>query len=159
MTRTRPTPLVILGVVGAVAVFLLELAIVTAGGPRYEPPFTLPLALVAIGAVVVALAVPVWRGSRGRAERRVDPFAATRVALLAKASSLGGGLLVGAGIGLVGYLLTRSVVPGESIAMALAALTGAVVLLVAGLVAEHLCTVPPEDEDEDRRGRPEPVRH
>ncbi|RIJ06872.1 DUF3180 domain-containing protein, partial [Clavibacter nebraskensis] len=31
---------------------------------------------------------------------------------------------------------------------------GAVVLLVAGLVAEHWCTVPPDDRDDSRPGDP-----
>jgi hypothetical protein len=42
--------------------------------------------------------------------------------------------------------------------MALASTAGAIVLLVAGLVAEHMCTIPPEDDD-PRDGRPDAKGH
>ncbi|TPW71630.1 DUF3180 family protein [Schumannella sp. 10F1B-5-1] len=148
MGRTTVGALIALGVIGGVAVFLLQTAVVAVGGARYEPALSLPIALVVIGVIVIAMAVPIFRTTRGHSERRVEPLLAARVALLAKSSSLAGALLVGGGLGLVGYLLTRSVAGVGSMAMALAALGGAIVLLVAGLVAEFLCTVPPNDDDE-----------
>jgi hypothetical protein len=154
--RTRPGSVIALGVVGLVATFLLEMALVSGGGSRFEPPVTLPLALVLIGAIVIGIAVPVWRTTRGKTAQRIDPFYATRVVLLAKASALCGGLLTGAGLGLVIYLLTLPAAGISSIVMAVAALVGAIVLLAAGLVAEHLCTVPPDDRD-DHDGTPEHV--
>jgi hypothetical protein len=147
--RTTPVSLIVLGLVGAAAMFLLETALVAAGMPRWEPSLSLPIALVVIAALVVVLAVPVWRTTRGKTTERVDPFYATRVVLLAKASALAGGLLAGAGIGLLAYLWFRpATIAGGSVLMALAAIGGSALLLAAGLVAEHLCTVPPDDRDD-----------
>lgn len=158
MTRTRPGTLVALAVVGAVAGFLLQLAIVASGGARYQPMLSLPLALVFISVIVIALAVPIWRSTRRRTERRIDPFHATRVVLLAKACSLAGALLGGALFGVIVFVWTRALTGVGSLLMTLAALGGAVVLLAAGLVAEHLCTVPPDDDDDEKDGRGGPGR-
>ena len=152
MNRTRPLTLIAIGVAGAVLAFLVQTVLVATGGQRIEPPYTLPFTLAVIGVIMVLLAVPVWRAARRRSERRIDPFHATRIVLLAKASAIAGGLLTGAGVGLVAYLLSRSVAGTGSILMALTTLLGSVVLLAAGLVAEHLCTVPPDDDDEERPG-------
>jgi hypothetical protein len=51
------------------------------------------------------------------------------------------------------YLLSRPVVPSlGSVWQDVAAIVGAIVLLVAGLVAEHLCTIPPTDDDDPAVG-------
>jgi membrane protease YdiL (CAAX protease family) len=151
--RTSPLALIALGVVGAVLGFVVESLLVASGRPRFDPPLTLPFALVVIGVLIVLLAVPVRRSTRGdldeRRRRRIDPFYATRVVVLAKASALSGALLAGAGLGILSWLLTRSVVAGVgSTVMAVAAAAGAILLMVAGLVAEHLCTVPPDEHDD-----------
>ncbi len=145
MTRTNPLHLALLAVLGGGAGWLLETALATSGRPVLIPPFTLAVALVLIGVIIVVMALPVRRVSRGG---RIDPFYATRVVMLAKASSLAGALLAGAALGIAGYLLSRSVLPGVgSITMAFAAAVGAIALLAAGLVAEQMCTIPPDDDD------------
>jgi len=70
--------------------------------------------------------------------------------VLAKACGLSGALLTGAGIGILLFIFTRDVLPASN-AVLLTALgtAGAVVLLVAGLVAEYFCTLPPDDKDDD----------
>lgn len=153
MKRTSAATLLVVAVVGGVAMFLLQTLLVSTGSPRFEPALSLPLALVVIAVLVVVLAVPVWRSARGRSERKVDPFYATRIVLLAKACALSGALLGGAFAGVAVFLWTRSVTGVGSLVMALASLGGAILLLAAGLVAEHLCTVPPDDDDRDG-GRP-----
>lgn len=150
MTRTSYSGLLLVGVVGGAVAGLLQLALATSGRPIIVLPITLSLALAAMGAIVIALAVPIRRMTRGRTAGPVDPFYATRVVMLAKASAIAGSLLTGVGVGMVVYLLTRSVVPGVgSTASAIAATVGATVLLTCGLVAEHMCRIPPEDDDED----------
>ncbi|MBI5160863.1 MAG: DUF3180 domain-containing protein [Micrococcales bacterium] len=151
MKRTSAATLAVLVAAGGVAMFLLQTFLVSTGGARYEPALSLPAALVVIAVLVVVLAMPVRRSVRGRSPRKVDPFYATRIVLLAKACSLSGALLGGAFAGAVVFLWTRSVTGVGSLAMALASLVGAILLLAAGLIAEHLCTVPPDD---DERGRP-----
>lgn len=156
MSRTKPLHLVLLAAFGAVAAWLLETVLAASGRAVLLPPVTLAIALVLIGAIVVIMALPVRRVSRRVEGAKVDPFYATRVVMLAKASSLSGALLGGAGLGIAFYLLGRAVLPGVgSITMAFACAAGAILLLVAGLVAEHMCTIPPDD-DANNDGRPDP---
>lgn len=151
MKRTRPTPLIGLGVAGIVVGFLWELGTVAAGSAVLVPPLSLPITLVAIAAIVVAFAIPIRRAVQGRSNARIDPFRAARIVVLAKACSLAGALLTGGGIGILTYQITRSVLPSAgSLWLAGAASFGALVLLVAGLVAEHLCALPPSDDEEEK---------
>lgn len=149
MSRTKPTVLVLLAVFGGGLAWLLEVALTTSGRAIILPPFTLAFALFAIGVIVVLMALPVRRATRGTATKRVDPFYAARTAMLAKASSLSGAIVVGAGLGIAAYLLSRSVPAVGSVTLALATAVGAILLLIAGLVAEHMCTIPPDDSTPD----------
>ncbi|MEY2848435.1 MAG: hypothetical protein RI885_1100 [Actinomycetota bacterium] len=159
MKRTSYSALVLIGVVGGAVSGLLQLALATSGRPVIVLPITLPLALAAIGAVVIVLAVPIRRMTRGRSSGPVDPFFATRVVMLAKASAIGGALVTGVGAGMLVYLLTRSVVPGVgSIGSSIAAIVGAVALLACGLIAEHMCRIPPGDDDDDDDDDQRPIR-
>lgn len=156
MTRTRPLHLVLLAVLGGVLAWFAQTALAASGNAIIIPPLTLGIALAAIGVIIVVMALPVRRVARRVEGARVDPFYATRVVMLAKASSLSGALLGGAGVGVAGFLLSRSVVPGVgSITLAVVATVGAIVLLAGGLVAEHMCTIPPDD-DERANGGPAP---
>ena len=149
MNRTRATTLIGLGVVGLVVGFLGELAAAGMGLAVFIPPLTLPITLVAVAVIIVAFAVPIRRAVRGRSSRRIDPFQATRIVVLAKACRLSGALLTGAGAGILVYLLTRDVLPvGNAVLLTVLGLAGAVVLLVAGLVAESFCALPPDDDKE-----------
>jgi hypothetical protein len=153
MRRTRATSLIALAVGGAVVGFLIELAAAGAGLAVFIPPLTLPITLIAIAVIVVAFAVPIRRATHpahGRTPSRIDPFRAMRVVVLAKACSLSGALLTGAGVGILVYLLSRAVIPAFStIGLAGIATVGSAVLLAAGLIAEFMCTLPPDD-DEDK---------
>ncbi|QHC57657.1 DUF3180 domain-containing protein [Rathayibacter sp. VKM Ac-2760] len=153
MKRTRISTLLGLGLVGAVAGFLIDLAIASAGRPVLIPPLTVPLTLVVVAALVLGFAIPIHRATKGTLRRPIDPFRAMRVVVLAKASSLVGALLLGASGGVLVYLLSRPVIPSlGSVWQDVAAIVGAIVLLVAGLVAEHLCTIPPTDDDDPAVG-------
>jgi hypothetical protein len=151
--RTSPVTLILLAVLGGVVGAFLETALTAGGRPIIVPPLTLAIALAAIGGIVVSLAVPIRRLTRGKTKGPIDPFYATRVLMLAKASALCGALLTGFGIGLGIYLFTRSVVQVNSIGLAVATIVGSAVLLAAGLVAEHMCTIPPGDDDDDDPGK------
>jgi hypothetical protein len=148
VTRTRPSILVLLAVLGGGAGWFLETALVASGRPTFIPPITLAAALALIGVIVVLLALPVYRVVRGTAKTRVDPFYATRAVVLAKASSLTGTLLGGAALAITIFLLTRSVIPPVgSVALAVATTVAGVMLLAGGLIAEKMCTLPPSDDD------------
>jgi hypothetical protein len=160
MRRTRVSTLLVLGAAGAAAGFLVQIALAAAGLPKFRPEYTMALSLLFIAGIVIALALPIRRATRGTVRARIDPFHATRVVLLAKASSLAGALLTGVGIGLLVELLTRSGgLNSDSLLRSLAAFGAAIAVLVAGLVGEYLCTVPPSqdgDEPEPSPGSVEP---
>jgi drug/metabolite transporter (DMT)-like permease len=147
MTRSQPAPLALLALVGFVAAFGLNLALAMRGQPVFIPPSSLGLGLTLTAVLLVALAWPVRRAAAG--ERRIDPFYATRVVVLAKASALAGALLAGAAGGLVSYLLSRSVVAISSTLTATGTLVAAVILLIAALVAEHFCRIPPDEDEKE----------
>lgn len=146
MTRSRPLPLVLLALVGFALAFATDLALAMRGEPVLVPPLSLAVGLVLIAALLVALAWPVRRAAKG--ERRIDPFYATRVVVLAKASALAGALLLGGAGGILTYLLSRAVVPIGSTLTAAGTLVAAVILLIAALVAEHFCALPPDDDEQ-----------
>ena len=147
MKRTTATPLIGLFLVGVVVGYLLEVAAAALGMAAFVPPYTLPISLVCVSVVVIAFSIPIRRAVRGTTTAPTNPFRALRVVVLAKASSLTGAVLAGVGCGVVGYLLSRSVLPqASSIWMAGFAAAGALILMVAGLVAEFLCTIPPDDD-------------
>lgn len=150
MTRTKASTLVVLASIGGGVGFLVQFALAAAGLQRYRPEYTLALSLLFLAAVVIALAVPIRRATRGAVRTHIDPFHATRVVLFAKASSIAGALLTGAAVGLLAEVLVRSGgVNSDSLVRTLAVLGGAIALLVAGLVGEWLCTVPPPDDDRE----------
>lgn len=150
MSRTRWTTLLALAVVGGVAAIVLQVALAAASQPKLRPEFVLAATLVLIAAVVVLLAVPVRRATRSTGRRRtVDPFYATRVVLLGKASALAGALLTGAAAGLIVELLLRPAAEGGLLVRMLAMLGGSIALAAAGLIAEWMCTIPPTGPEDE----------
>jgi hypothetical protein len=151
MKRTRASTIVAFTLGGLVVGYLLDLAIVTAGSKALVPPISLAITLVGVAVIVVALAWPIRRAVKGKATKHLDPFRAMRIAVLAKACSLSGALVLGVGLGITLFLVTRSVVPSAStIWLALATAIGAALLLAGGLVAEWCCTLPPDDTDTEK---------
>lgn len=171
MKRTRISVLIVWALLTGVVAALAQSALAMSGR-AIVPPVTLPIALIAMGAIVIVLALPIRRTTRrgaagnspgrasggratslsrslsGRGAAPVDPFYALRVVMLAKASSLGGAILAGASAGALVYLYSRPVTPAAGLAgLVIASVAGALVLLVCGLVAESMCRIPPEDLD------------
>jgi Protein of unknown function (DUF3180) len=155
VTRSTPGPLIVIGVLGVVIGILVQAGLAAINMPKLRPEFSLAITLVLIGAAAIALAVPVRRATRGNPIYRVDPFYATRVVVLAKAAALGGALVAGVGLGLVIELTLRSSAPGtDAYLRVFSVLAGGIGLLIGGLVAEFLCTVPPPDDDDPDAGPP-----
>jgi hypothetical protein len=148
--RTSVPLLLALAVAGGVVVWLLQIALVSAGQPTLVPPGTLVLVLFGIAAVLLALGWPIRQFVRGRRDRRVDPFRAMRTLLFAKASSLMGSLVAGGAVGTLLYLFSRPVpAGGASTWLTIGALVGAVADAAAGLVVEQWCRLPPQDREQD----------
>ncbi|MEO6943497.1 MAG: DUF3180 domain-containing protein [Lacisediminihabitans sp.] len=155
MKRTRVSTLILLGALGIVGGAFLETLLAANGRSIVIPQVGLPIALVAIAVIVILLAVPIRRLTHGKGKGPIDPYYATRVVMLAKACALSGALLVGLSLGVTLYLLTRSAMPSaSSIGLAVSTLVGSGILLAAGLVAEHMCIVPPTDPDDDSGSKP-----
>ncbi|QDZ15140.1 DUF3180 domain-containing protein [Humibacter ginsenosidimutans] len=159
MRRTGAIPLIALGVIGVVIGYLLEIALVAAGASMLIPPVSLSITLVAIAVIVVLFAIPIRRAVHSKVRVHVDPFRAMRVAVLAKACSLVGALLTGTGVGIVIYVLTRPIpATSDAVWLSVVAAVSAVILLVAGLIAEFFCTLPPPQDDDAERAEHAPAR-
>jgi hypothetical protein len=147
--RRTSIPLILaLVLAGAVVGWLGQLALTASSAPTLTPPITLVVALFGIAAIVLALGWPIRQMLRGKRNRPVDPFFAMRVLVFAKASTLTGALLTGAGLGLTLYGLTRLLAPVlPGLWFDLLTLAGAVAMLAAGMVVETWCRIPPEDRE------------
>lgn len=151
MKRTHASIVIAFVLAGLVAGYLIDLAIVSNGSKAIVPPISLPITLAGVAVLVVAFAWPVRRAVKGKATKHLDPFRAMRTAVLAKACSLSGSLILGFGLGIAFFLLTRSVVPtAGTIWLAFATAIGAALLLAGGLIAEYFCTLPPDDTDTEK---------
>lgn len=149
MKPTHPLTIVVLATVGALVAGFAEWALTASGQPLVLPPLTLAAAMAIIGIAVVLLALPVRRSVRSAERTLVDPFYATRVLVLGKASAIAGALFTGFAVGALIFMLTRSVVPVGSVSIVIAAIVSAALLLAGGLVAEWCCRVPPPGDDDD----------
>lgn len=147
-TTTPGFPLALAGA-GAVLAYLLEVGLVASGRPTLIPPFTLALSMAAIGAIDLALGWPIRQTLSGKRVGRLDPFRAMRVVLLAKATTLVGALVGGASLGITIHLVGRPVIAsGDDITRALLALLASAFAVVAGIVVEQWCKIPPGDPDD-----------
>ncbi|MDF2573983.1 MAG: hypothetical protein K0S05_895 [Agromyces sp.] len=151
MRRTHPSAVIAFTLAGLVLGYLGDLATVSGGGKAIVPPLSLPVTLTGVAIMVVALAWPIRRAVKGKTTKHLDPFRAMRTAVLAKACSLSGALVLGFGIGITLFLVTRSVLPSaETVWLALATAIGAALLLAGGLIAEYFCTLPPDDTETEK---------
>ena len=145
MTRTSPLVVGLLVVAAALMGWLLEAMLVMTGRAALVPPLTLGPALAVLGGVLLIAAWPVRQAGRGK--RRIDYRHATGVLGFAKASATLGALLAGAALGAIGFFATRSVVAEPALVALGVVLVGGVLQLVAGLVAESWCVLPPDDDE------------
>lgn len=162
MKRTSLGVLLVVAVAGGAAGFLVDYALTATGRHTFSPSPLLGLMAALLGVGVVITALPIRRATTGKvgpdgSPVPVDPFRALRVAMLAKASSIMGAVITGFAGGLLTFVLTRPVAPSlGSTGAALAVVAGGLVLVVAALYAEHLCTIRKDDDDDDQPGPDEP---
>ena len=154
MRPTRPGPLVAL--VAGFAVLLYVLADTAYGSvpalPLYAPVTLVLLAVTELGmARVVSDRLAHRRDPRGRPRGRpLHPMQVARAAVLAKASSVTGAVLLGAYGGLFAWTLPRraelAVAERDALVSGLTGLA-ALALVVAALVLERACRTPDEPDD------------
>ena len=153
MKRTHVSTVVAFVLAGIVAGYLIDLAIVSAGGEGHRAAALAARSRSpASGVIVVALAWPIRRAVKGKATKHLDPFRAMRTAVLAKACSLSGALVFGFGVG-------HHAVPADAQRRARRPTrsgwrspprSAPALLLAGGLVAEAFCTLPPDDTETEK---------
>lgn len=116
-----------------------------------RPSWLAATLLVAMAAFVLGFAWPVRAYLGGRSTRRLDPLRAARIVVLAQAATLTGAAAVGWYAGQLAVVTSDlSLVANQDRLWRLGVLVGAaVVLALAGLIAQHWCRVDPRDDDED----------
>ena len=150
MKPTSWVSLVSLGLAGGVLLWGTQWVLVSTGQPALVPPATGSAVMVMIAAVLLVLAWPIRARQKDPTRHRpVDPFYATRVVLLAKASALAGAFGWGAALGVFIFLVTRPVFSQAGLWLSANAVLSTILLLVAAMVAEKWCTLPPDTDDHD----------
>ena len=153
-TKTSSVIAVIFGL--SVVSFLTVRLMVSNGMAIPTSPTNLLLALAFIAVVLLALSIPIWRYKAaltqyktGTRPKRVDPFYAVRVVLLAKASALTGAGFVGWHIGALVAQLSLPVSFTAALLQNSFGLVASLVLMAAAIISEQICRLP-EDPGNDK---------
>ncbi len=156
MKRTSGASLVTAVGVGVLVGFILDATLTALALPTLTPSLMLPIMLLLLGAGVLAWAWSIRKDVR--AGKRPDPFRAVRAVALAKASAVLGALMAGFAGGLASFVFTRPVAPsGESLAILIATAVSAIGLMIAALLAESFCVLPPDDPADLEASNVEPA--
>jgi hypothetical protein len=153
----KPTKLSVVLVIffGVTVVSFLAVRLLVANGMAVPAsPTNLLVTLAAIAVILLALTIPIWRYkasltqyTKGPRPKRVDPFYAVRVVLLAKASAITGSGFVGWHLGAMIAQLSLPVSFTAALLQNSFGLVASVVLTVAAIVAEQICRLPDEPKD------------
>ena len=116
-----------------------------------EVPWTAPIGLILVAALVGALAYATHQRIQVRRER-IEPQRAVALLVLGKASALAGALVAGGYVGFALMFLARldAAAPRDRVIRSAVAIVAGIVLCIVGLLLERACKVPTEpDEDAD----------
>lgn len=127
------------------------------GGQVPVTPVNLILTFVAIAVILAIFALPMLRYRRALAEqlkapnaprpKRLNPFYAVRLLVLAKATSISGSLFVGWHIGVIWMQISSPVTP-QSTWQNVAGLLAAFAMVIIGVIVERLCRITDDDATE-----------
>ena len=153
--KPTKTSLVLVTVFGITVLSFLAVRLLVANGMAVPAsPTNLLVTLAAIAVILLALTIPIWRYkaslsqySKGPRPKRVDPFYAVRVLLLAKASAITGSVFVGWHLGAMIAQLSLPVSFTAALLQNSFGLVASVVLTIAAIVAEQICRLPDEPKD------------
>jgi len=154
MKPTKLSLLLLISIPTTLAAFFVASFMVGRGLQVPVSPTNLLITLAAIAAVLLALSIPIWRyrnalkQSSAQRPKRVDPFYAVIVLLLAKASSLAGVLFASWHLGVVIFQLSGAVVVQGLVLQNVFGFVASVMLVVAALITEQICRLP-QDADPD----------
>lgn len=139
--------------VGVAAGALANLVSVQSGGAELSLPFFICLVALLLGGAALYLARQVSKFSTPETREQagnMTPLVAARVAIYSQALALTGALLTGWQVAILafqlGLLSSRAAL--APLAESGAALLAGLFMLVAGIIAENMCKIPPgKDED------------
>jgi hypothetical protein len=164
MKQTKSSNLIFFLISSAIATFFIVRFIVQQGSATPLSPTNLLITVPAIGLVVLGLAYPVWAYRRAIKEqivnpkkpraKRIDPFYAVQVLLLAKATAIAGSLFAGWHLGVLVFQLGSPVVATDSTLRTGLGLAGSILMLICGYLAELICRLP-EDPNATSNKKPE----
>ena len=153
----KPTKasVVLVIVFGVTVVSFVAVRLLVANGMAVPAsPTNLIVTLAAIALILLGLTIPIWRYkaslsqyTKGPRPKRVDPFYAVRVVLLAKASGITGSGFVGWHLGAMIAQLSLPVSFTAALLQNSFGLVASVVLTVAAIVSEQICRLPDEPKD------------
>lgn len=148
MKPTRVRALVVVAAVATVLSWLVQRLLRNSGRDMPPVPWTAAIGLLLVACLVYSAAVPVRRLTKGSpGAKPVDPLRAARTAVLGKAAAYAGPLVFGWYVAQLLLLvpdLDISAHRAQAIRAAVAALA-AFLVCVAGVLAERMCRVPPDD--------------
>ena len=146
---TPPLALLVAALFGGLAGWLLVVVANALGAIPPEVPWSAPIALVVVTALVGALAYSTHQRIQVRRER-VEPSRAVALLVLGKASALAGGVIAGGYLAYALMFLTRldAAAPRDRVVRSLIAALVGLGLLAAGLLLERACRVPRGDDDD-----------
>jgi hypothetical protein len=115
-----------------------------------EVPWTAPIGLILLAALVGALAYSSHQRIQVRRER-MEPSRAVAFLVLGKASALAGALVAGGYFGFALMFLTRidAVAPRDRVIRSGVAVLAGIALCITGLLLERACKIPGEDDEND----------
>lgn len=140
----------------ATAGYLYSKFAVSTGGQVPVAPLNLILTFLAIAVILAIFAAPMFRYRKELAEqrktsgaprpKRLNPFYAVRLVVLAKATAIAGAIFAGWQLGVIWLQISSPVTPG-SVWQNFAALIAAIIMVVLALIIERICRIP-EDASE-----------
>ncbi|MGO1653832.1 MAG: DUF3180 family protein [Brevibacterium yomogidense] len=146
MNRTRPTQLLLWGIVGLVASIAFHTLWERGGNALPLVPWPAIVGMLVLSGVLLALGWPVRAWRDGDRTTAIDLVKAARIAMLAKAAALAGAVLTAWYLGGALYLFASAFgLRAEAGLGMLAAAISAAILMAVGLIVESFCSLPPDD--------------
>jgi uncharacterized protein DUF3180 len=149
----EPTPrraLLLAAVFGALAGWLVVVVYNALGAVPPQVPWTAPLTVVVIAALVGVLAWTTHQQIQV-ARQRIEPQRAVAFLVLGKASALAGAMVAAGYLAFALMFVSRweADAPRERVIRAGVAVVAGIGLMVAGLLLERACRVPDDPDDPD----------
>jgi hypothetical protein len=153
MKPTKFLTLLMPTVIAWSVVYILVKLLLQNGASIPVATLTVLITLVSIAVIEALIAIPIFKyrselqkfATSGVRPKRIDPFYAMRVLVLAKATAIAGALFLGASISVVFIQWSQPIV-ADSIWRNVIALVESALLIVVALIIERACKLPDDGE-------------